>query len=79
MTGLLIALALISVPTERFYRVLCSRTDVAVVHDDDPALRYFRHRGYPLKDAKIDLAIERASACENVIAKFRQPTTEPKP
>lgn len=73
MTPLLIALAMTGAQYDRFHRVLCSRTDVAVIRNDDPALRYFRHRGYPLKDAKVDLAIERANGCQNVIERGNRP------
>jgi hypothetical protein len=64
-----VALILTQAQWERFHRIVCSRTDVAHIRNDDPALRFFRHPGYPLKDAKIDLAIERANGCENVIEK----------
>jgi hypothetical protein len=56
---------------DRYHAIVCSRTDVAHIRNDDPGLRFFRHRGYPLKDAKVDLAVERANGCQNVIDKRR--------
>lgn len=47
---------------QAFQAMVCSRSDVAVIRDDDPALILFEHRGY--RDAKIDLADERANGCE---------------
>lgn len=44
--------------------VLCSRRDVAVIHDDDPALPMFRKPGRSEEDAKFHLAVERANGCD---------------
>lgn len=43
---------------------ICSSRETHHIRDNDPALILFRHRGYPLKDAKVDLAIERVNGCD---------------